>query len=83
MNINFNQQVANLPIEVLRKVLIYRRPHPIARLFEKSDFLVNEYVNGVHTSWSHHTPHRYTVGNSALNVWLQNRDITNYKKLYG
>ena len=81
ITMNFNQRVANLPIELIRKILIFRRPHPIARLFKRPDFLENEFINGIRKSWSYHSPYRITHYNSALNVWMTNRDITNYKKV--
>ena len=78
---NLNQKVSNLPIELIRKILIFRRPHPIALLFERSNFLENEFINGVKKSWSCRSPYNIAPYNSALNVWMSNRDISSYKKI--
>ena len=72
---NFNQRIASLPNELIRKILIFRRPHPIARLFKNPDFLENEITNGVKKSWTHHFPYDIAPYNSALEVWRINKNI--------
>ena len=72
---NFNQRIASLPNELIRKILIFRRPHPIARLFKNPDFLENEIINNVKKSWTHHLPDVIVPWNSALEVWRINKNI--------